>query len=259
MIIWEGKSRFDGKPIVCIATQNSKNIKTGDMVQTWILRSDINPILASQTGEDSSTCGQCVHRGKADGVNAKGRSCYVNLPFGGPNAIYRAYKEGRYEKLKDLSWFAGKFVRFGSYGEMVNVPFDIVAKIAKYSSGWTGYSHAWRQKFAQPYKRFLMASIDNDSEITLAKLKGWRYFRVRLDGGALAGEMQCPASKEQGYRLTCLDCRACNGAKDNPSRVSVTIMAHGSPPALSNARRNLVTLSTVKLITVKKNVSKKGA
>lgn len=36
-IIWEGKSRFDGKPIVCIATENSKNRKTGDMVQTWIL------------------------------------------------------------------------------------------------------------------------------------------------------------------------------------------------------------------------------
>lgn len=258
MIVYEGKSRFDNKPIVCIATKKSKNSKTGDMIQTWIMRSDIGPIQASQTGEDKSVCGSCIHRGASDGKHAKGRSCYVNLPFGGPNSIYRAYKDGKYPKL-DWSFFEGNFVRFGSYGEIVNVPFSIVSKIAKKSSGWTGYSHAFKQKWAQPYKKFLMASVDKKEDIALAKTLGWRYFRVRgLNDEPIQGEMQCPASKEQNHRLTCVQCRACNGAKDNPNRVSVTILAHGSPPALANAKRNLLTLSTTKLTTIMKTISKRG-
>lgn len=253
-IIWEGKSRFDGKPIVCIATENSKNRKTGDMVQTWILRSDINPIVANQTGEDKSVCGICVHRGIPHGDKNSQRSCYVNLPFGGPNTIYKCYKEGKYDKLKDWDWFVGKFVRLGSYGEIVNVPFNIVAKIVKKSKGHTGYSHAFKKSWAQPYRKFLMASVDSEAEIGLARMLGWRYFRVRPNGLVLDGEIQCPASKEMGHKLTCEKCKACNGSGNNPNRVSVTILAHGSPPTLSNARKNLVTLSTSKLINVFKTV-----
>ena len=40
IILWEGKSELDGKPIVLIAIDHSSNSKTGDMVQTYILRSD---------------------------------------------------------------------------------------------------------------------------------------------------------------------------------------------------------------------------
>jgi len=44
-IIWEGPSELDGKPIVLIATSGGsiKNRKTGGMVQTYILRSDMPP------------------------------------------------------------------------------------------------------------------------------------------------------------------------------------------------------------------------
>ena len=36
-------SLIDGKPIVVIATYSNRNTKTGAMVQTYILRSDIDP------------------------------------------------------------------------------------------------------------------------------------------------------------------------------------------------------------------------
>ena len=46
-ILYEGASMLDGAPIVVIATMKTSNRKTGDMVQTWILRSDVNPVEAS--------------------------------------------------------------------------------------------------------------------------------------------------------------------------------------------------------------------
>ena len=62
-VFYRGKSPIDGAPIVAIATLESKNGKTGDMVQTWILREDISPLMAIKTGADRSICGNCVHRG----------------------------------------------------------------------------------------------------------------------------------------------------------------------------------------------------
>ena len=42
-IMYQGPSMLDGAPIVVIATMSTSNVKTGQMVQTWILRADINP------------------------------------------------------------------------------------------------------------------------------------------------------------------------------------------------------------------------
>jgi hypothetical protein len=62
-IIYEGPSLYDGAPIVVLVQTGSSNRKTGDMVQTYILRSDIDPITASRTGKDSAICGTCPHMG----------------------------------------------------------------------------------------------------------------------------------------------------------------------------------------------------
>jgi hypothetical protein len=42
VVLYEGPSELDGKPIVVVATFNSVNDKTGNMVQTWIIRSDMH-------------------------------------------------------------------------------------------------------------------------------------------------------------------------------------------------------------------------
>ena len=85
-IIYNGPSLLDGKPIVVIATYSNRNTKTGKVVQTYILRSDINPLEASKTGEDFSICGDCTMRGEVTTdparKQAKGRRCYVNLGQG---------------------------------------------------------------------------------------------------------------------------------------------------------------------------------
>ena len=64
LIAYEGKSRIDGAPIVVILTalNGSMNTKTGHMVQSYILRADIDPVKAAKTGLDASICGDCQHR-----------------------------------------------------------------------------------------------------------------------------------------------------------------------------------------------------
>ena len=65
-ILYEGPSALDGAPIVVIVTglaRKSTNAKTGALLQTWILRSDMHPIDAVRSGADSSICGDCRHRG----------------------------------------------------------------------------------------------------------------------------------------------------------------------------------------------------
>src|SRR5215467_284479 len=60
VILYEGASMLDGMPVVAIAnriTDKSTNGKTGAMVQTWIIRSDVNPVEALENGSDASVCG----------------------------------------------------------------------------------------------------------------------------------------------------------------------------------------------------------
>ena len=82
-IIYQGQSLIDNKDIVVIYFNGSKNKKTGNMAQTYIIRSDIDPLLASKTGADYSICGNCKHRGtptnEPDRKQAKDRTCYVKL------------------------------------------------------------------------------------------------------------------------------------------------------------------------------------
>ena len=65
VILYQGASALDGAPIVVIAnriTAASTNAKTGAMIQTFIIRSDIDPLTALKTGFDASVCGDCQHR-----------------------------------------------------------------------------------------------------------------------------------------------------------------------------------------------------
>ncbi len=58
LIVYDGPSIIDGKPIVVILTgldQSSENAKTGNLVQSFIIRSDIAPTDALKTGDDATT------------------------------------------------------------------------------------------------------------------------------------------------------------------------------------------------------------
>lgn len=223
-VFYEGPSQIDGRPIVGIATgllRPTANPKTGDMVQTWILRSDVPPLDAGKTGEDASVCGGCKHRPTNMGT------CYVSL-FQGPRAVYAAYKTGSYPTLtpeQAAKMVAGRKLRMGAYGDPVAIPVAAWLKLLEHTSGHTGYTHQWRsERLAGPFKGIMQASVDTVEEHAAAKSRGWQTFRVRSETEpVLASEMMCPASEEGKHAATCATCLACDGASKD-----VAIIVHGA-------------------------------
>lgn len=235
-ILYEGPSELDGSPIVVIATDNSNNRKTGGMVQTWIMRADVEPHKALKTGQDASVCGDCPHR------PIKGGACYVTV-FQAPLAVYRAYHRGIYPAFQPAQ-YEGRDVRIGSYGDPAAVPLWVWAQYVEGATGITGYTHQWKHASATGLGRYCMASVDTHRQKLEASWGGWRTFRVRTSHEfTMPGEVICPASKEGGEKLTCNQCKACNGNFAG-RRGGIVIIAHGAASkvkAFERAQYQLVT------------------
>jgi hypothetical protein len=201
------------------------------MLQTYILRADVAPTVAIVTGQDASICGDCMHRGK----NGKGRTCYVNVGQG-PLGVFRAFQRGIYPAAEDVAAIgAGRNVRLGTYGDPAAVPANVWQALTSRCSGHTGYTHQWRR--APALKSLCMASCDDAQDALLARLHGWRTFRVAMPSHAarIDGEAICPASAEAGRKLKCETCLACNGATGR--RGSIVIQAHGGFAVMANVNR----------------------
>jgi hypothetical protein len=211
---------------VVIATLESDNEKTGDMIQIWILAAAQSPIETIRIGQDSVICGDCKHGG-AFGK----RTCYVNVPQG-PHSVWRAWRRGSYAFLPQYRYadvFSGRQVRFGAYGDPCFIPTSVFRAVAFIADGWTGYTHQWT--IYPELAPYLMASCDTTAEHTTAKLAGWRTFRVRTSADPLlAGEITCPASDEGGKRTHCIDCGLCDGTRYGSAdpRKDISIIVHGT-------------------------------
>jgi hypothetical protein len=220
---------LDGAPIVAIATMNSRNAKTGNMVQVWILRKDMKPTDAVHSGADASICGECPHRGEiVNGRNVR-RSCYVRV-FHGPSSVYRAFQRGRYEPLelsKVSRVFRSRFVRLGAYGDPAALPAEVIDAILRKATGWTGYTHSWAKR--PDLAQWCMASCDTATDERNAMALGFRTFRVTAEPMPKLSKRHfvCPASEEAGKKLQCFECGACNGNGDN-RRSNVQIAVHGT-------------------------------
>ena len=226
-IIYKGPSLIDGKPIVVIATYSNRNTKTGSVVQTYVLREDLNPLEASKTGEDVSICGTCPLRGTptTDPARkiAKGRRCYVNLGQG-VLIVWRAYKRGVYAFAETATARAsigrGRVVRVGTYGDPAAVPVGVWQDLLADADTWTAYTHQkpWPPEIA-------MQSADSLPEARIHWAAGRRTFRVitGLDELEPAQETLCPASKEAGRRVQCAACRLCRGSARGKS---IAIVEH---------------------------------
>lgn len=179
MIIFEGPSLINGRPIVVIATRDG-NPKIGEMLCTWILDQEIAPEIAAFNGIDESICGDCKFRAQEkmdarDQRPASTRMCYVRLSsesdaYGtpkadekmGPAEIWRAWKNGEFgrwgsfgpvpewqrdERRKSWYQYHGPLtIRIGSYGDPGAAPTDMWRDLIKYAKNWTGYTHLWRPK-----------------------------------------------------------------------------------------------------------------
>ena len=240
-VLYRGPSRIDGAPIALIATglaESSRNTKTGQMIQTWIMREDIPPHVAVRSGEASSVCGDCPSQPATDAQRDAGDetagsgACYV-LVFQAPRNVWETYHRGRYIDATQASdddvarIFESKTFRLGSYGNPSAVPARVWRAATRRCKAHAGYDHMWRDPANAEFSEFCMASVDSAAEALEAQALGWRTFRVKAEAEAKASnEVTCPASKEAGHRTTCADCCLCGG-KAVKTRKSIVINSHG--------------------------------
>ena len=256
--LWEGPSAIDGAPIALVATgikAKSQNAKTGAMVQTYIIRSDMSPTDAVHNGGDASICGACRHRGAVvpaadlDAVKLRqfqttarkyglpvresynvGRTCYV-VVFQGPQNVYKQLSRDAYPEYfgqAGAELLAGLNVRLGTYGDPAAVPFNVWQTLLSMAGPVTGYTHQW-QTCDPRFSDYCMASVDTACEAITARAMGYRTFRVAPKGDAPERRVEflCPASEEAGKKLACESCLACGG-NSSKNRAHVVIPVHGA-------------------------------
>ena len=248
-ILYEGPSVLDGSPIVVIVTGfagKSRNTKTGAMLQTWIIRSDMHPIDAVRSGADASICGGCMHRGTA----GKKRTCYVNLGKA-PSVIFKALQRGIYPvaaaAVVTSDWAqalprdtrtiaemgADRVVRLGAYGDPAAAPLSMWQQLVRQALAKTGYTHQWRV-CDRGFAALVMASADSPLDRLQARARGYRVFRVRTEAEPVEDrEVVCPASAEAGKKTNCAACRACGGTSAK-ARADIVIAVHGTGRATFN-------------------------
>lgn len=234
-IIYRGPSLIDGQPIVVVATYSNRNRKTGTMVQTYILVDGMKPTDASKCGADYSICGNCPHRGIATDDPTKKqavkRSCYVVLGQG-PTIIHKSVERGVYPTVEGHHAIAaigrGRMVRLGTYGDPAAVPSYIWESLISEAIGHTAYSHQSDCATADTRPDMYMTSADNVDQAHAAWSRGERTFRVVASQNDLVRgkEIICPASKEAGQRVSCVDCKLCVGSAI--AAKSIAIVAHGA-------------------------------
>lgn len=232
-IIYMGPSLIDGAPIMVIAVISKRNRKTGAMLQTYIMRSDIDPRHASAQGLDVSICGACPLRGDINpgGKQAKNRPCYVVLGQG-PTIVWKAFQRDYYPTVSGFDAIAeigaGQMVRIGTYGDGAAVPAHIWQALLSRANGHTAYSHQSGLAQSAFDPAIYMVSADSEAQARAAWETGKRTFRVidTVSDIVKGKEILCPASKEAGAKTTCFSCGLCGG--NGVKAKSIAIPAHGN-------------------------------
>jgi hypothetical protein len=236
-IVWEGDSLIDGSPIVLILTgfvSSTSNRKTGRLIQSWILQQNFIPTYAAKEVLDKGTCGDCKLKMSEIG------SCYVNLlPV---NNIYHKYKTGTYQKLdKNEIEVIKRYrypIRIGSYGDPTAIPLKVWEPLILASGKHTGYTHNWR-KSDSLWKRYLMASVQSQTEAQEAQSQGWRTFRIIAPDAPLSeNEILCRHTEDNTNQ--CEICLLCDGASSKPN---IADKIHGLNWKVSNFLKYLESTS----------------
>jgi hypothetical protein len=209
-----------GEPIEIVLTGlelDSKNEKTGAMVQAWILRQDGNPSMDLGDERERAVCGDCPLRGRG-----AQRICYVTY---GVWVISKFRDRLPLVSVEDASCaLRGKPVRLGAYGDPAAVPYSVWETLLLGVQQWTGYTHQWRT-CAPQFKRLCMASVETERDADEASALGWRTFRIRPESGRLQkNEILC-VNESRGVQ--CKDCRLCKGVSSTAG-ASIVITVHGN-------------------------------
>lgn len=222
--LYRGPSLIDGAPIVLVATgfeTGSDNLKTGGMIQTWIMPQVMKPNEAVKDGADVSVCGDCPHRpltSKAEGNLA----CFVKT-FQGPRSVWEAWERGRYPRFDSLTprvrrqlvLKAMAFgIRMGSWGNPSAVPQSAWEQLPlRTTEIRTGYDHMWRHPYSNWMRGLVMASVSSWDEADEAEAAGWKAYLFAKDVPRKApkGWTLCP---ESVTNITCAECGLCDGKRN---------------------------------------------
>lgn len=222
-VIYRGPSRYDAKArIRAVLCWHSSNVKTGDMVQLFILPDKVPPHEAVKTGADQSVCGACPFRPSLEG------GCYV-VTFQGPLSLWKATRGARVVPLAKVAGnLKGRALRLGAYGDAAALPPALIAALVEAVGGRvTGYTHGHRllgMEGVAHLRTSCMLSVESEDDARAAWALGWRTFRGRpAEGAPIKGaEIDCPAD----YRdVQCVKCGLCKGASLQARSISIPV--HG--------------------------------
>ena len=137
-----------GKPFVAILTLELATGRPGTCARSGFC-GRTSPLSTRSTGADVSVCGNCPHRRQADGSCDPVTSTWDRLRClsGG------TYKAGGYQE--DLTVADGekylktRKIRWGAYGDPAIIDPVIFHAVNGAAAGHTGYTHQWREAFAQ--------------------------------------------------------------------------------------------------------------
>jgi hypothetical protein len=221
-------SAINGAPCVAIATFKG-NVKTGPMVQIWIVPADGdvrsvakggNGPMVGQDGVCPGTCAKrpdIVRKLRATGVRADG--CYVT-----PMSVYSIrskYARGGYPDMSPQLLFAwanmhGLGVRLAAWGDPCAIPPGHPILMAfRMVRRRTGYTHGWRNR--PDLMGLVMASTDTTRDVARAQAEGWGQFYA---GRKEVGGKVCLTERDDA--ATCATCFACDGRP-----ALITIPPHG--------------------------------
>ncbi len=201
-------------------TGTTTNTKTGDIPTLWV---------GTTRKESLASCEGCPLRPKSEGGNG---SCYAQggTPAMGHASMIKALNRGKDYSLRQALKTAkrsAKMARFGAIGDPGALPMAYLSKAIKAvrSIGLdvVGYTHHWRVK--PDLAGVFMASCDDLSEVDAALDAGFRAAVVlpwdhegkfTTPNGATG--IVCPAmeTESKGRKVTCNDCRLCDGSKPGP-------------------------------------------
>jgi hypothetical protein len=179
---------------------------------------------------DADVCMDCPF---AVSNGAKLSACYTHkvMQYSGFVSMLRSIgKETKWDDIPELNadierdilaMCNRKYIRFGTYGEPSLMPYELASSMVAVASNWTGYTHQWHRK--PEYSTLFMASTHDELGEQRASRDGWRSFVASARG--IKGLVQCPASKEMGFKSNCAKCGLCSGTEGKGNK-SVVILEH---------------------------------
>ena len=232
IVIYKGISLLDNEtPIMVVMSgynKDSKNEKTGPLVQLYILPIDILPKDAYQSGS-KSVCGDCKYNGN--------NGCYVRWSH--LKSLWNsARKQNPVSMRIAKELIKGLRVRVGAAGDPAAIPFSFWNSLLSGCENHTGYTHQWDKDEFSSLSSLFVASTDSKDETRRANEKGWSTFEVIDNEEPSASSILCLATDttktKNGLPFDCASCMGCNG---KGKQKNWYVKLHGATNTVAKARK----------------------